>query len=60
MTYKESYMQCQTEKDLLEISKNDIEVALLMGSYARVSVIKRAVEEVITEKFDKGGNDNAR
>ncbi len=51
MTYKESYMQCKTEEELLAKAKNDIEVALLMGSHARVKVIKQAVEEVINEKF---------
>ena len=51
MTYKESYMQCKTEEELLAKAKNDIEVALLIGSQARVKVIKQAVEEVINERF---------
>lgn len=51
MTYKESYMQCETEENVLAKAKKDIEIALLMGSHARVSVIKKAVEEVIAEKF---------
>lgn len=51
MTYKESYMLCKTEEELLSTAKNDIRVAFLMGSHARVSVIKKAVEEVIAEKF---------
>jgi hypothetical protein len=55
MTYKESYMQCKTEEELLAESKKDIEIALLMGSHARVKVIKQAVEEVIAEKFSEGG-----
>lgn len=55
MTYKESYMQCKTEEELLGKGKKDIEIALLMGSYARVKVIKQAMEEVIAEKFSEGG-----
>lgn len=55
MTYKESYMECTTENELLEKTKKDIEIALLMGSHARVKVIKQAAEEVLAEKFSEGG-----
>ena len=51
MTYKENYMLCKTEEELLSTAENDIKVAILMGSHARVSVIKKAVEEVLAEKF---------
>jgi hypothetical protein len=55
MTYKENYMQCETEEELLTQVKQDTEIALLMGSHARIKVIKKAAEEVIAEKFSKGG-----
>ena len=55
MTYKESYMQCKTEEELLAEAKKDIEIALLMGSHNRIKVIKRSAEEVIAERFSKGG-----
>ena len=55
MTYKESYMQCNTEEEILSSMKADIEVAMYIGSNDRIAYIKKAGEEAINEKF--GGNE---
>lgn len=51
MTYKESYLACDTEEEILEKIKHDIEVALFFGSSDRVKVIKQHGEEALAEKF---------
>ena len=52
MTYKESYMQCETLEELKEEVKHDIYIArYIVVSPARIKVIKRAAEEVTNEKF---------
>ena len=52
MTYKESYMQCETLKELEEEMKHDIFIAMTMyGNTDRVKVIVESAEEVANLKF---------
>lgn len=51
MTYKESYLACDSEEEILEKVKHDVNIALLMGSNDRVKVIKQHAEEALAEKF---------
>lgn len=49
MTYKEYYKQCNALEELEEVVKKDISIALLLNP-DRVAVIKRAMNEVVTEE----------
>ena len=53
MTYKESYMKCNTLEELTEEVKKDIHIAkILLGNNPdRIKVIKESAEEVANEKF---------
>ena len=52
MTYKEAYLRCETEEQLLEQVKKDTATALLINS-DRVKFITEAFNEVYALKFDK-------
>ena len=54
MTYKESFMKCETMEELLKEAKQEIAFAIVLNP-DRVKVIKKAVEEVMAEKFSKEG-----
>lgn len=54
MTYKEYFMKCETMEELLKEAKQEICFAIVVNP-DRVKVIKKAVEEVIAEKFSKEG-----
>ena len=49
MTYKESYMQCNTYEELEEQVKSDITYAFLINK-DRIPIIERALNEVVKEK----------
>ena len=52
MTYKESYMKCNTLKELEDEVKHDIFVAeTMIGNPDRVKVIVKSAEEVANLKF---------
>lgn len=53
MTYKESYMKCNSLDELTEEVKHDIFVAqTVMGNNPdRINVIKKSAEEVANLKF---------
>lgn len=55
MAYKESYLACDSEEEILKKVKHDVEIALFMGSNDRVKVIKQHAEEALAEKFPKVG-----
>jgi epoxyqueuosine reductase QueG len=55
MTYKEHFMKCETMEELLKEAKEEISFAMVLNP-DRVKVIKKAVEEVMTEKFSKDGD----
>jgi hypothetical protein len=55
MTYKEYFMKCETMEELLKEAKEEISFAMVLNP-DRVKVIKKAVEEVMTEKFSKDGD----
>ena len=58
MTYKESYMKCETLKQLEEEVKHDIFVArLVIGNPDRVKVIIQSAEEVANLKFKENEHD---
>ena len=51
MTYKESYMQTTSLKELMEKVEKDCTIALfLIGNPDRIKVIENAMNEVIKEK----------
>ena len=50
MTYKESYMSCQSWDELQEKMKEDIAVAMVINP-DRIKVIKSAGEEVLKIKI---------
>lgn len=49
MTYKESYMQCDTLDELKKVVENDVIMAMLINS-DRITVIEKIMNEVIEEK----------
>lgn len=49
MTYKESYMQCDTLDELEKVVESDVIRAMLINS-DRVTVIEKVMNEVIKEK----------
>ncbi len=49
MTYKESYMQCDTLEDLEKEVRNDMSIAIMINT-DRIKIINEAVEEVCKEK----------
>lgn len=52
MTYRESYMQCETLEELEKEVRHDIWIArYVVVSPARIKVIKQVAEEVANEKF---------
>ena len=51
MTYKESYMKCNTLKELEEKVRSDIVIALMVNP-DRLDVIKKNAEEVANLKFN--------
>ncbi len=51
MTYKESYMKCNTLKELEEEVRSDIVIALMVNP-DRLDVIKKRAEEVANLKFN--------
>ena len=51
MTYKESYMKCNTLKELEEEVRSDIAIALMVNP-DRLDVIKKRAEEVANLKFN--------
>ena len=51
MTYKESYMKCNTLKELEEEVRSDIVIALMVNP-DRLDVIKKNAEEVANLKFN--------
>lgn len=53
MTYKESYMKCNTLEELEKEVKSDVAIAIMINP-DRLEVIKRSAEEVANLKF----NDN--
>ena len=53
MTYKEKYLACNFEEEILEKVKHDIEIAMFVGSNDRVKIIKQHAEEALAEKFPK-------
>ena len=58
MTYKESYMKCNTLKELEDEVKHDIFVAeTMIGNSDRVKVIVQSAEEVANLKFKENEND---
>lgn len=52
MTYRDSYLQCKTLKELLEKFKNDYSTAILIGNPDRVKVILEEATKVANEKFN--------
>ena len=50
MTYKESYMKCETLEDLMKEDKSDIATAYIINP-DKIQVIKKAFEEVANLKF---------
>lgn len=50
MTYKESYMKCETLEDLIKEVKSDIATAYIINP-DKIQVIKKASEEVANLKF---------
>lgn len=58
MKYKESYMRCETLKELEEEVKHDIFVATTMiGNPDRVKIIVQSAEEVANLKFKENEHD---
>lgn len=55
MTYKEYFMKCETMEELLEKAKQEICFAIAVNHLEKITIIKRALEEVMGEKFDKEG-----
>lgn len=51
MTYKESYMKCNSLKELEKEVRSDIAIALMVNPY-RLDVIKKSAEEVANLKFN--------
>ena len=51
MTYKESYMKCNTLKELEKEVRSDIVIALMVNP-DRLDVIKKTAEEVANLKFN--------
>ena len=51
MTYKESYMKCNSLKELEKEVSSDIAIALIVNPY-RLDVIKKSAEEVANLKFN--------
>ena len=49
MTYKESYMKCNTLKELEEEVRSDIAIAIIVNT-DRIKIINEAVQEVCKEK----------
>lgn len=54
MTYKEFFMQFDTIDEVLYEAKNELAMALVLNP-DRAKSVKNAVEEVLAEKFNKGG-----
>ena len=52
MTYKEAYLKCETEEELLDEVKKDTTHALLINS-DRIKFITEAFNEVYALKFNK-------
>ena len=52
MTYKESYLELNSEEEILKKVKHDVEIALFINP-DRVKIIKQHAEEAIAEKFGK-------
>ena len=50
MTYKESYMKCETLEDLIKEVKSDIATAYIINP-DKIQVIKKASQEVANLKF---------
>ena len=56
MTYKESYMKCNTLEELMEEVEHDIFVAQnVICNSDRIKVIKESAEEVMNLKFKQWG-----
>lgn len=51
MTYKESYMKCNTLEELEKEVRSDIAIALMVNP-DRLDVIKKRAEEVANLKFN--------
>lgn len=51
MTYKESYLMCKSADEIMKSAMDDIWVAKMIGSSARIAKIKESAEEAISEKF---------
>ena len=51
MTYKEYFMKCETMEEFLKEAKQEICFAIVVNP-DRLKAIKKAVEEVMAEKFD--------
>ncbi len=51
MTYKESYMKCNTLEELEKEVRSDIVIALMVNP-DRLDVIKKSAEEVVNLKFN--------
>lgn len=51
MTYKESYMKCNTLEELEKEVRSDIVIALMVNP-DRLDVIKKTAEEVANLKFN--------
>ena len=51
MTYKESYMKCNTLEELEKEVRSDIAIALMVNT-DRLDVIKKRAEEVANLKFN--------
>lgn len=55
MTYKESYLACDSEEEILKKVEHDVLVALFINP-DRVKIIKQHAEEALAEKFPKVGD----
>lgn len=49
MTYKESYMKCNTPEELKKEVQSDMAIAIMINT-DRIEIINEAVEEVCKEK----------
>ena len=52
MTYRDSYLQCKTLKELLEQVRKDYATAIVIGNPDRVKVILKEATKVANEKFN--------
>lgn len=53
MTYKEYYMTLKTEDEVMKEAEKDVNIAVFMmgNNPDRVEKIKKATQEVLSEKF---------